>query len=293
VDRTKTSWTSADIRFAQGLIGLVLIALWWPIAWLRIRPLSDYYFFPLWLGYVLTIDGLVEMRTGTSLWRRSRARFVVLFLISVPFWWVFEVLNRFLENWHYNSPAHYSTVVYVALASLAFSTVVPAVLESAELINSFHVGYWANRLPVLRLRPPVLVAFHLLGWVMIVLIVVIPRYAFPLAWLSVYFIIEPINVALGQRSSGTLAREGHWRPILNVMLGALMTGFFWEMWNVNSIPKWTYTVPFVGFAHLFEMPILGYLGYLPFGLEILSIFGLGFWLVERRPQQYVRVGDRD
>jgi hypothetical protein len=39
------------------------------------------------------------------------------------------------------------------------------------------------------------------------------------------------------------------------------------MWNVNSAAKWVYSIPFVDRFHLFEMPLLGYAGYVPFGLE--------------------------
>jgi len=30
---------------------------------------------------------------------------------------------------------------------------------------------------------------------------------------------------------------------------------------------WIYSIPYIDRFHLFEMPILGYSGYLPFGLE--------------------------
>jgi hypothetical protein len=43
------------------------------------------------------------------------------------------------------------------------------------------------------------------------------------------------------------------------------------MWNINSLPKWVYSVPFVDRFHVFEMPILGFAGYLPFGLECAVI----------------------
>jgi hypothetical protein len=43
------------------------------------------------------------------------------------------------------------------------------------------------------------------------------------------------------------------------------------MWNFHSLAKWIYAVPFVNRFHLFEMPLLGYAGYLPFGLECAVI----------------------
>jgi hypothetical protein len=77
-----------------------------------------------------------------------------------------------------------------------------------------------------------------------------------------------------QRLSGrpTLLRAltvGDWRPVVVPALAALICGFFWEMWNHFSLARWTYSIPYVQRFHLFEMPILGYGGYLPFGLECL------------------------
>ena len=273
----------------QLVIGLALIVVWWTIDWLHLRPISDYYFFPLWLGYILTVDGLVEWRTGTSLWRRSHGKFLLLFLISSPLWWLFEWLNGFLQDWHYLMARPVGPVEYFLLASLSFSTVVPAVLETAELLTSFRIGERLPKLPAWHIGRGTAIGLFLLGWVMLVLVIDVPRYAFPLTWLSVFFIIEPINYLLGQRSIGAFVRNGNWAAVWNVMLAALVCGFFWEMWNFHSMPKWTYSVPFVQFGHLFEMPILGYGGYLPFGLEIFAIYALVFWLIQRHPQHYARV----
>ena len=53
------------------------------------------------------------------------------------------------------------------------------------------------------------------------------------------------------------------------------------MWNFYSYPKWIYHVPFVGFWHVFEMPILGYTGYLPFALELFALYHLILRLIDR------------
>jgi hypothetical protein len=54
----------------------------------------------------------------------------------------------------------------------------------------------------------------------------------------------------------------------------LLTAFFWEFWNYWAYPKWIYTIPFVDFWHIFEMPLLGYGGYLPFSLELFAFYQL-------------------
>ncbi len=38
--------------------GLALIAVAWPIAWLHVTPFSYFSFLYLWLGYILTVDGI-------------------------------------------------------------------------------------------------------------------------------------------------------------------------------------------------------------------------------------------
>ena len=55
----------------RGLLGITLIAFFWSASWLKLGILGHYSFFPLWLGYILTIEGLVLRRTGTSLIQRN------------------------------------------------------------------------------------------------------------------------------------------------------------------------------------------------------------------------------
>ncbi|MBV8317398.1 MAG: hypothetical protein JOZ53_20860 [Planctomycetaceae bacterium] len=55
-------------------------------------------------------------------------------------------------------------------------------------------------------------------------------------------------------------------------MACLACGFFWEMWNYYSYPKWVYHVPFVGVLHVFEMPLLGYLGYLQMAHGLKALF---------------------
>jgi hypothetical protein len=67
----------------------------------------------------------------------------------------------------------------------------------------------------------------------------------------------------------------------------LTCGFFWEMWNYWSMPKWTYDISYAGWLKVFEMPFLGYGGYLPFALEIYSIyFALTGLLGQRRAELF-------
>ena len=65
---------------------------------------------------------------------------------------------------------------------------------------------------------------------------------------------------------------GNWSGVVAAALAAVTCGVFWEMWNYFSLAKWDYSIPFVHRFQIFEMPLLGYAGYLPFGLEC-AVFG--------------------
>jgi hypothetical protein len=101
-----------------------------------------------------------------------------------------------------------------------------------------------------------------------------PEHFYPLVWGSVFFLAEPINAWRGRPSLLRHLDRGDWRPVAALAVGALACGFFWEMWNFWSYPKWTYHTPGAEFLHIFEMPLLGFLGYPPFGLELYALLHL-------------------
>ncbi len=277
-------------RFPRhGWLGLGLVAVFWPVNWLWEGLRTHWAFFFLWLGYCLVVDGLVFRRTGTSLFTRSWRKYVGLFLLSAPAWWLFEVLNARVQNWYYHGKEHFSNLEYAVLATIAFSTVMPAVFGAAELVRSLPFFRRPRRGPVIRPDQRTTLGFFVAGWFMLGLLLAWPRYFFPLLWLSLYFILEPINIWLGNRALTDSTQRGDWRPILALWGGVLLTAFFWEFWNYWSYPKWIYTVPFVDFGHVFEMPLLGYGGYLPFALELYALYHFAIGLLGDRSQDYLRL----
>lgn len=80
-------------------------------------------------------------------------------------------------------------------------------------------------------------------------------------------------------------KNGDWSKVILVGLATVFNGFFWEFWNFGSewfhddAPTnpnyWKYSVPYLDKFHIFsEMPVLGYFGYLFFGLNCWII-----WLI--------------
>jgi len=255
----------------QGWLGFLLLAISWPLNWTMPGMRTAYLFFPLWLGYILAVDGFVWIRTGSSLWTRSRRGFVLLFVTSAPVWWIFELINERTGNWEYQGSDIFTQLEYYLLCSLSFSTVMPAVFETAELVRTFR---WVELIgPSPRLRPVrgLNIALLLGGLGMLTLTFAWPKYCYPFVWTSIILILEPVNRWLGRRNLVETLEEGNWRPIISLSLGALICGFFWEMWNYYSYPKWVYHTPGAQFLHVFEMPLLGYVGYIPFALELYEL----------------------
>lgn len=273
----------------QGWVGLALVLVCWPLNWLLPGTRTAWIFFPLWLGFAFTADGLVYLRKGTSLMTRSWRSYVGLFLVSAPVWWLFELLNLRTNNWSYLGVRQFSPLAYFLLASLNFSTVIPAVFGVAELASSF--GF------VKRLKPWLVItgsrrttlAFFTAGWIMLALMLAWPVYFFPFLWISLYFITEPVNIWLGNHSIVERLRHGDWRPVVSLFIGVLITAFFWEMWNYYAYPKWVYHVPGVDFLHIFEMPLLGYGGYMPFGLELYALYHFAMGLIGHKRIDFTRL----
>jgi hypothetical protein len=267
--------------------GLALLAAAWWANWFGPPPLRHHAFFPLWFGYVLVVDGLVRLRAGESLLTRSPGRWALLFAFSVPLWWVFEWANRFLGNWRYVLPYPYDPVTYALLASLAFSTVMPALFETASLVRTVRPFAGPIRGPVFDPGRAGLVAIAVLGGAMFAASLRWPGVAFPLVWIGLFLLLDPVNRLLGWRSLAAEVARGRWDTVLVLWVAGLVCGFFWEMWNAFAMPKWVYHVPFVGEPKLFEMPLLGYGGYLPFALEVFAAYHLFHGLLFRRPDGYL------
>ena len=268
----------------RGLLGLLLIAIAWPLS----QQISQNLFFPLWLGFILLVDGLVLRRTGTSLVVRSPKIMVVMFIVASPYWWAFEGINQITQNWVYVTPTEEDSggLVGVIQASLSYSTVVPAVFEVSELIGSFGFIKRFARLPSLVLSRPQIILAGVFGLGSLVTMLIWPTYLFPMTWLCLFFIFDPINNLTGRPSIIAQVKNGDYRTVVAFALGALVCGFFWEMWNRDASVSWEYNIGYLDFARIFQMPLLGYGGYLPFGLETYAVFhfvaGLLGWSSDAR-----------
>lgn len=254
-------------------VGLALNLASWASSWSRVGPWA-YTFFPIWLGFILFLDGVNVARKGSSLLTRNAARFALLFPMSSVFWWVFEWMNGYVRNWTYTEMG-YTPFQRQALATLYFATVLPVMVEMFELFATFRplkpLLPSSARGP--RLSPSAAVRLVGLGVFLLWLPIAFPRFAYMLIWLCLIFLLDPLNNLAGRPSAfgRLLARD--WRFFLALPLSGLACGLFWEMWNFRAQPKWMYHLPYLDWTpHYFEMPLPGMLGYLPFAVEVFAMY---------------------
>jgi hypothetical protein len=197
--------------------------------------------------------------------------FIWLFIISAPLWWFFEYLNTIVQNWHYLM-GQISSLHYDIQSTISFTTVIPAVLSTAFLFNKLIDESWNTKAKKISKSAPI--TMLLIGSLAFVLMPLRPDLLFPFIWLAPFLILDPICYWLGFPSILQKVKEGRQSSVLAISIATLFTGFFWEMWNFWSFPKWYYTIPYIGFWKVFEMPVLGYGGYLFFGLIVwgFSVF---------------------
>ena len=254
-----------------GLIGVLLIILVEINFFLKIQPFANWYFPIVWFGYILTIDALVYKLRGNSLISNRFQQILGMFLISMLFWWIFEFVNIPIKNWSYTGLEGLNNQKNL-LCSLSFSTVLPALFETFELIRSIHLFDKKKLHKKHKITKRFLHFMIFVGAIFFITPALLPTFAFPLVWLSLFFILDPINYLHKQPSIVGHMKDGKLATLLSLLLSGIILGFLWEFWNYWAIPKWTYDIPFVGFFKIFEIPVLGYLGYFPFSFELYAMY---------------------
>lgn len=252
----------------------------WLLAWTRfdwMKPWQPHTFTPLWLGYIVVINALTYSRAGRCLLLQRPRYLLTLFPLSSCFWWLFEYLNRFVQNWYYLGGGELTPWEYFLRATLPFATVLPAVLSTAE---------WLTTYPRLSARLDRFVRIDFNGrsrWGWLLLcgaaaglfgMGLWSDYLFPLVWVAPLVLMTALQLIRDEPTIFSETAHGDWRTLWAVALAALICGWFWEMWNFYSLAHWEYAVPYVQGVTLFQMPLLGYAGYLPFGLECLAVADL-------------------
>jgi hypothetical protein len=242
-------------------VGLLLTAGGWAVMWGAVSFFNPLAFTAMWTGAALL------MWSGSRAGYPGPRRHAALALLSVPIWWWFELVDARTQNWHYVNPYDPSPFWYVVLASLAFSTVVPAIVSATALVRRLAPGRPALTEASARFGARQISA----GIVLQALVFAFPTQMYPFVWIAPFLVVDGIGARLTGRALGADLLAGGWREAAVIGGAGVLCGLLWEFWNYRSVPSWEYSVPLLGFWKVFEMPLLGYLGYIPFAWSIVRL----------------------
>ncbi len=234
-------------------------------------PLGSWYYHLAWYATLVGLDAILGLRTGRMPWL-GRPRFAASLLAwSVPVWLLFELANFRVANWYYVM-AEPDLIIRRIGTVLAFGTVLPAIFLGYQAMQRLRLAR-AWRCPPLRWPAAHGRTLQLIGAGFAALAAWQPVFFFPLIWGSVTLLLEPFNLDRDPTTSlvADLARGRPTRLVRLLAAGAVI-GLLWELLNTIARPGWVYTVPGLEGARLFEMPLLGYLGFPVFALDCFVIY---------------------
>jgi len=263
-----------------GIVAIILLIICWLLAWNRFEwfaSLQLYTFTPLWLCYIVIVNAITTSRKGNCLLTTQPDYLLKLFLLSALFWWYYEYLNGFIHNWYYVNIETLSTTEYVFHSTIAYATVLPAVISTIECLATFsRMDHPFAKLWPLKIATPKVAALisWLVGCVVLAMAALWPEQLFTFVWIAPLFIIVGVRYIMKDTTLFSALEHGDFRPVILSAVAALVCGFFWELWNVKSFAHWEYNIPYVDAYLVFEMPIIGYAGYLPFGLVCIAVAGV-------------------
>ncbi len=242
------------------IAGTVMLALALPF-------MKTWFYSFAWWGFILALDSINYRRQKTSLLAKP-ADFVFLASVSVFIWLIFELFNLRLRNWTYHGLPTHAAVRWPGYF-LAFATVVPALVEISQFAGSFLKPKVSNSWKV-KITPRLLNLGFGGGFLFLALGLICPRLAFPLVWLGFVLIFEPTNYRASRPSFLKDLENGSRRNVRAWLAAGFAAGIIWELFNYWAGSHWEYSLPYLNCWRIFQMPVFGYLGFLPFALEIFG-----------------------
>jgi hypothetical protein len=259
--------TKANIQISGGIFLLAFAEIF---MLQRVEPFAPWFYPLAWWSYIFIVDGIIFRIQGNSLILSRRREFLLMIPWSVAFWLFFEMINLRTQNWYYINVIGNLWLRWVGYF-ISFATVLPGMFETYELLGCLNL-YSKVKTRAIVFSKSWMPIFYLIGTFFLFLPLVFPRYCFPLIWLGVFFLLDPINYL---HESSSLIRDwekGNFRRLLLLLTAGLVCGFLWEFWNFWATSKWVYTVPFFGQLKIFEMPLAGFLGFPFFVVEAFVFY---------------------
>lgn len=254
-----------------GWVGLATMIVFEVLLFATDSVFVGWFFTPIqWTGLILFLDANLKRRRGTSLVADHFGEFMILCAVSIASWLVFEGYNLVLKNWRYLSLPDNPWFRFPGYV-WAFATISPGMFLIYETLSDMLPGEEKTTYP--RLPNAIFWPFVIFGAACLIVPLIWPStYMTPLVWMGFAFMLDPINGRLGERSILSEFFTGQFRSMPIFFLAGLVAGILWEFWNFWALAKWEYDVPYLGHVKLFEMPVLGFLGFMPFIIESHAIY---------------------
>jgi len=263
-----------------GWAGLVLLLTAEVLLFQRVWPVTIYFTPIAWTAYLLIVDAMIFSIRGRSRLHDSPIQLVWMAILSIPLWLIFEAYNLRLANWTYVGLPE-NTAARLLGYAWSFATITPAILLTGELVESFGWFKPSNPLRFSRTTQNAMIAF---GTACLVIPLVLPQwlaaYLFALLWVGFVFLLDPLHHKLGLPSLLADLASGYRGRLWSLFLSGWVCGWLWEFWNYWAAAKWHYVFPILQEWKIFEMPIPGYLGFLPFALECFVMYVSASWVTK-------------
>ncbi len=253
-------------------LGLMLLAI--VLLVLDVPIMKTWFYIFAWWPLIILLDSLNFRIKGSSPLSDSPGNFIFAAFISVPVWLVFELFNLRLQNWSYFSLPPELPLRWLGYF-IAFASVIPALLELSSLfqhaLKRKSVSFSFFRL---RATPGLLNGFMLFGFLLLALSVLFPNLFFPFVWLGFIFLLDPVSYRLKINSLLADFERQYGNRIISWVLAGLAAGVLWECLNFWAGSHWRYSIPYLNFWKIFQMPVFGFGGFLPFALEVFVMYTL-------------------
>jgi len=268
-------------------LGSLFVGFFWWLMWSRVTPFGELVYFaftPLWWGFIFVLDGIVYQRNnGASLFATKPITLMLSGIVSTVGWVYFEYYDYFvLGNWYYPNAYQipWSRTLLTIEFLITYSMITPVFFQWYNLFNTFpkFVARYQNG-PKMKLSGNLMI---LIGAIIIGAMVFLPYLMFWAVWIGPFAVMTGILIKLKIWNPFTDIAKGNWSAGILIALASFANGILWEFWNYGSSHPtepitnpnyWVYNIPYVDVIHIFsEMPLLGYFGYLPFGVLVWQVF---------------------
>jgi len=254
----------------HGIVGLLILVIAEILMFRGIEPFASWFYYLAWWPYILIVDSLIYKLKENSLIMNRKGEFLLMLFWSVFIWTFFEAVNLIMNNWYYINVVPTRVVRWLGYG-VAYATVLPGLFETTELLESWGLFKNSSVKPI-SVNRPLIASFLVLGTGCLLGVFFSPKYCFPLIWGGLIFLLEPINYQWGGKSVLRDWEKGNLRKLYLLLLAGFICGFLWEFWNFWASTKWIYTVPFFEEFKMYEMPVLGFLGFPPFTVECYVVY---------------------